>query len=268
MASSRSILTRQRWNGLSDVYEQYFEETAINVFHAMLPLCKLSSATRVVEAACGTGKSLQILRTILPETVEIFASDLSDAMVSKASQRNLPNVFVVQSDFSRQPYENEFCDRFIINGALHLAENPEDVIREAFRVLKQEGIAAFSVLNNSHPTNYMNFVMSHCENFGNKVQENSIFRLGEEGLLRNLMIENGFERVLEVNTSVCFGITTTDEFIEISKIMPSVKRIQNEHSEEYEQLLTNLRTESQKVLDSGKAFVFESLIVVGYKKNI
>ena len=131
------------------------------------------------------------------------------------------------------------------------------MIREGFRLLKSQGIAVFSVVKKYQPTNFLNFMISHCESFGIKIKERYVFKLGEEGVLRNLMIENGFERVLEANCSVCYNMITADEVVETAKLMPPVKYVQTEYPEFYEQLLINLRTEGQKIIDSGNAFVYD-----------
>ena len=53
---------REHWNSFSNSYEKTFLESTTVIYQLMVPLITLSNATKIVEAGCGTGNGIKILR--------------------------------------------------------------------------------------------------------------------------------------------------------------------------------------------------------------
>ena len=113
---------KEYWDANSDRYENAFEITTTSMFGLLIPPAKLQTATRVVEVGCGTGNGINLLRSKLPASAQIYASDLSESMVAKANSKNFENTFVVQANNELLPYSDGFCDQYIVNLSLQIVE--------------------------------------------------------------------------------------------------------------------------------------------------
>ena len=136
---------REHWNSFSSLYEKNFLESTTVIYQLMVPLITLSNATKIVEAGCGTGNGIKILRQHISDDIEIYGNDLSDEMLNKAKLQNYQNAHLILANNEILPYEDMFCDRYIANLSLQIVENPVSMINESFRVLQHGGIAVFSV---------------------------------------------------------------------------------------------------------------------------
>ena len=104
-----------------------------------------SKETKVLDVACGTGRTLRNIRGMLPK-VSLHGTDLSPAYLRKAnellSQRagELPQL--IQANAESLPYSDDYFDGITCVFTFH--ELPpqarQNVINEAFRVLKPGGV--------------------------------------------------------------------------------------------------------------------------------
>ncbi len=94
---------------------------------------------KVLELGCGNGTYTKV---IAHKAQEVFATDFSEEMVSvsKTKLDPLKNVCVEQQDCFSLTYPDSSFDAVVMVNLLHVVENPEDVIKECKRVLKQQGI--------------------------------------------------------------------------------------------------------------------------------
>ena len=76
----------------------------------------------------------------------IIAGDISNNMLSilqekaKHNNVNLDNITLCRMNALEIPLEDESVDTVVANSVLHLISNPEKVVREIYRVLKQSGV--------------------------------------------------------------------------------------------------------------------------------
>ena len=104
-----------------------------------------SSETKVLDVACGTGRTLRNIRGMLPK-VSLHGTDLSPAYLRKANQllSEIPGELpqLIQSNGESLPYSDQFFHGVSCVFTFH--ELPpqarQNVINEAFRVLKSGGI--------------------------------------------------------------------------------------------------------------------------------
>lgn len=95
----------------------------------------------VLELACGTG---QITFLMTGKSASWIATDYSENMVKEAEKRRIQEedsktIFEVQ-DATKLTYENEKFDVVVIANALHIMPEPDDALKEIYRVLKKDGI--------------------------------------------------------------------------------------------------------------------------------
>ena len=92
----------------------------------------------VLELATGTGL---IAKHIVNAAAHIEATDASPEMIAEAKRdtRSAKLYFSVQ-DMFRLPYAGESFDVVIVSNALHIVPQPEKVLAEIHRVLKDDGV--------------------------------------------------------------------------------------------------------------------------------
>ena len=137
---------REEWNRRADHYASNFGVLATKFYTAMLPFLQLTEVQTVVEAACGPGNGVELLRQHIPPTARVLANDISARFVEIVREKGYPNVEVVEAVNEALPYPDACADRYVANMSLHLVEFPDRMLAEAFRILKSGGIAAFSIV--------------------------------------------------------------------------------------------------------------------------
>jgi ubiquinone/menaquinone biosynthesis C-methylase UbiE len=105
----------------------------------------LDRSTRILDLACGTGRTLRMLRGALPE-VSLFGTDLSPAYLRKANQvlNEIPGELpqLLQANSEELPYTDNLFDAITCVFLFHELPAParQNVINEAARVLKPGGV--------------------------------------------------------------------------------------------------------------------------------
>ena len=99
---------------------------------------------KVLDVACGTGRTLKMIREVFPE-VSLFGLDLSPAYLRKANQTltetpgTLPQL--VQGNAEEMPYRDNYFDGVTCVFLFHELPGPirQQIMNEAFRVTKPGG---------------------------------------------------------------------------------------------------------------------------------
>ncbi|KVE38795.1 methyltransferase domain-containing protein [Burkholderia sp. TSV86] len=128
-----------------------------------LDYIKINPAS-VLDAGCGTGDDLPLLRARFPEA-PVFGVDVSHGMLARVAERDaadtnwrrfLPATLakalgqrgprVAQADFSTLPFAGGAFDLLWSNCALHWHARPDLVLPEWHRVLRVDGLLMFNTL--------------------------------------------------------------------------------------------------------------------------
>lgn len=252
------------WLELSAWYLETVETTTA-IYATMIPMLKLKTATRIAEAGCGNGNGIDLLILSLNRYVEIYANDLTDAMLDIARAKNHPFTQYITCSNEELPYENESIDRYIANLSLHIVSEPAKMIAEAYRVLQTDGIAAFSVWGRevkSTMHSYMNEAI--YEVFGKPdIVKRSHFHLNNPERLKSMLKAGGFNRVLTYFTLTPVGLSSLDEAIQFYSEMPTIKKMKSH--ERFEEFLSVLGSKLQRVFDIEETINFECLVAIAYK---
>ncbi|MCR4735600.1 MAG: class I SAM-dependent methyltransferase [Treponema sp.] len=92
----------------------------------------------VLELATGPGL---IAKHIAPSCEKIIATDFSQDMINQAKRGENPqNLTFERADASDLPFEDKSFDLVIIANALHIVPDPQKVLSEIDRVLKDGGL--------------------------------------------------------------------------------------------------------------------------------
>jgi SAM-dependent methyltransferase len=182
---------RHYWNDFAENFAK-FEEIMEQSWTVMIKNLRLESARSVIEIGAGRGKCSNAIVSRLPSTCRLVVTDLADEMVKISSQvlKSYKNVKVQQANaLNLEEFEAGSFDRYIANMVLHLVPNPEEMLRQARRVLKDGGLASFSVWGNK-----ANSSMFSLRPFGDS---NTFFNFGEDvNKIRSLFQKTGFRKVI------------------------------------------------------------------------
>ncbi|MCA1658907.1 MAG: class I SAM-dependent methyltransferase [Verrucomicrobiaceae bacterium] len=101
----------------------------------------------VLELACGTGILTRVLRTRLPSTVKLIATDLNEPMFRHAADKfgKKEAVQWLQADACSLPFGDRMFDAVVCQFGIMFVPDKELAAREARRVLKPGGLFLFNV---------------------------------------------------------------------------------------------------------------------------
>src|SRR3989338_333082 len=102
----------------------------------------------VLDIGCGAGMDLYFASQKVGEHGKVYGLDISEEMVKKARSNmqklNLANVEVKLAHSDSIPLENESVNVVTSNGIYNLSPDKKAVLKEAYRVLKSNGVICFS----------------------------------------------------------------------------------------------------------------------------
>jgi ubiquinone/menaquinone biosynthesis C-methylase UbiE len=121
------------------LFQPYAEDLA-----ARLQVDKTGS---VLELACGTGILTRVLRSRLPSTVKLIATDLNEPMFRHAAPKFRKDEAVqwVQADACSLPFGDQSFDAVVCQFGIMFVPDKALAARESHRVLKQGGLFLFNV---------------------------------------------------------------------------------------------------------------------------
>jgi ubiquinone/menaquinone biosynthesis C-methylase UbiE len=137
-------------------YERYlvpliFEEYAADLVSGET----LPQNSAVLETACGTGVVTRRLRTSMPTSAGLIATDFAPPMIeqAKASLKDLDGIEFRQADATELPFEADRFDAVFCQFGVMFFPDKAKGYREAARVLKPGGAFVFNVWD-SHAYNH------------------------------------------------------------------------------------------------------------------
>lgn len=101
-----------------------------------IPLLMVNCSGNVLDIACGTGKTMEILSKF---PLNIFGCDISDMLIEKATERGISRDHLLVCDATKMEYESDFFDYAYSIGSLeHFTENGiTELLAECYRVTKK-----------------------------------------------------------------------------------------------------------------------------------
>lgn len=138
----QSILMYQ--NFLNWLFET-FDEDELTFRKQLLKKLDLPKNYKILITGCGLGDDVEPIINLFGLDGEIYLCDLSEVMVTEASNRTskYENIFLSVCDAHNLPFSNNFFDGVFHFGGINLFENINLAINEMVRVTKVKGKVVF-----------------------------------------------------------------------------------------------------------------------------
>ena len=94
--------------------------------------------TSMLDVGCGTGELINIIKS-KNDKAKYYGLDLSENMIKVAESKLGNNAMLAVGDSENLPYEDSEFDLILCNDSFHHYPNPEKVLSEMYRVLKDNG---------------------------------------------------------------------------------------------------------------------------------
>lgn len=126
-------------------------ESALNFFSGTgnpLSMVPLREGMVILDIGCGPGMDCLIAAHEVGPRGKVIGLDMTEAMLERAKTNKgiagLQNIEFRHGQAEAIPLDDDIADAVISNGVLNLCPCKESVLREAYRVLKPDGILAIS----------------------------------------------------------------------------------------------------------------------------
>lgn len=111
---------------------------------AIIELMKPINPGKMLEVGCGTGHWTELFSE---KGFQITATDVSQAMMSQAKKKSIPNVIFLEADVCQLPFQDNYFDQVATITALEFCGNIQQAFSEIKRVLKPGGWLIIGSLN-------------------------------------------------------------------------------------------------------------------------
>lgn len=211
------------WNSCFQKYNEEWTRLSVQTFEVILnqlkklrdkSIDKNNRVIKVLDIACGSGElSAELSRN----SFEVTGIDFASEMIQVA-KNNFPNISFEIGDAEKLEFSDHTFDAVVMNfGILHL-ENPEEAIKEARRVLKDDGKYLFSAWTNPQESAGFGIVLDSIKKFGNINVElpkgPPFFRFGEIEETKSLLEKLGFQEVVPHKVPMKWIFNTPEDFFD------------------------------------------------------
>jgi len=118
---------------------QYLKDLIRSYRHKkILKIVNISEHGKVLDVSCSDGKFLNHLHDFAPD-LELFGIDISNEDIEKA-KKDFPYANFKEESVSRLTFDDNTFDIIFSIMSLHHYQNPNDFLKEVFRVLKPDGV--------------------------------------------------------------------------------------------------------------------------------
>ena len=288
------------WEDFGSIYSQIFEYSTQPILYSLIVNLKIYEAKKIYEESCGGGKSLPLVCSLKSKDSEYLVSDISESLLSLASKRmeHIENNFLGNLQFWDKScfeptekktwiehfpksnvsfklinnenligLENNNFDIVFSNLSLQLVENPENMLKEAFRVLRNGGKAGFTVWGRKENSKFFTPIPTVLRRNGIELpKERSNFHLGDrEGLIK-MVKEAGFKNILCWYQFFSFNFYKEEEFEEILNTRGNKLMLENIPEEKRNQIKKEIMEEFMKNIRNHDPVGLEALFVIGVKE--
>ncbi len=130
--------------------------TSFRLRQSLQSLSNLKAGAKVLELGCGAGQFIREIKKIRPE-LDCYGCDISQHAIAIAKQANDGVTYDLSTE-NRSAYADNFFDAVIIFDVLEHVENPNLILSEVNRVLKNGGVFYSFVPCEADPLSFWNLL--------------------------------------------------------------------------------------------------------------
>lgn len=202
------------WQKSADQYHHSFSALTNQMIEPLLNAVNAQTGTKILDIATGPG---YVAAAAAKRQCQVIGLDLSDAMLEKAKQLH-PDLKFIQGEAESLPFESGEFDAVVMNfGILHLAE-PQQAIKEVFRVLRHQGKFAFTVWDLLDKSIGIKLVHEAIQTYGNLEiplpEGPPFFYFSEETNCIESLQNAGFSHPLVSKFSLIWELANADELFD------------------------------------------------------
>ena len=176
-------------------YRSQTTETTSALIRSVLRYVPTSPGARVIDIGCGTGRYALLL--VSATEAQVFATDLSRAMVDKSREKdNGQDVSWFLSDACRMPFAGESFDVAFLFLVLHVVKDSKTALQEAYRILRPGGYC---------------LILTHSRT---QLDRQTVFRYFPEARKLNKRRMLSLTKLKELVREIGFHHLRTEEFVE------------------------------------------------------
>ncbi len=206
------------WDAIAekfDLWLPYIEPVGNTLIH------KLGAQTgdKVLDVASGTGEPALSLAHKFNDSLTISGTDAAQGMVDvaqkKAKEQRLSNILFLQMQAENLTFNTTSFDKVMSRFGVMLFSNPEQGLREMYRVLKPGGTCAFTVWSTPDTMTTMKWAYYALKN---KIPEDKYppykkaTALSQPGLLDNWLHRIGFKKITIENIEFNYCLNNFDDY--------------------------------------------------------
>lgn len=113
----------------------------LKIIDAVLSFCNFSANAKIIDVGCGNGRTVRYLRR--KHALDAWGLDKNEQIISLAKEMGESPCFLT-ADAKVLPFEDANVHGIFFQCSLSKMEEPDSILKEAFRVLKPKGFIAVS----------------------------------------------------------------------------------------------------------------------------
>lgn len=264
---------RKFWDRFSLPFVSHYSITSSISAYSLATLLKLGSSKRVLEVGCGGGINAELMDRLSNKDTEFVLCDLSPKMVELAKERltkTLPHRKIEYHEANAESlsFEDKSFDRYVADYVLHLTTDPEKMLKEAYRVLDDNGIAGFIVWGRKENSDQFTIVPKSVHQVTGKIEEGgrSNFHLQDKEKTRQLILNAGFKKCIAWYSAAPLSVMSGKEYLEHIRKGPNMADLFNKMDEETrEKVFQKIIENADEIINRGEPICHEALILVAFK---
>jgi ubiquinone/menaquinone biosynthesis C-methylase UbiE len=255
-------------------YERYIVQAWMGAWaQTLVETACLRKNEQILDIGCGTGIVARKAAALVGNGKNVIGLDISEGMIRSArtlaEREGLYGIEWRQGDAASMPFDDEKFEVVLCQQGLQFCSDPSAVLREIFRVMREDGRLAISLWRELKRQPYFMAIAKIYESFFKKeaTMVHKSFPSSSRERLRKLIIDAGFRNIhigLEVKMA---RFSPVEDFIPgYLNATPLAQEInclnEQERSEMYRQIVASI---SNYIDDDGLAAPMESYVIAATK---